>query len=83
MKLKHFVHSIFHRGEIVARFGAATLIKAPQGQWQLVGGTRADRSEARQWASLFLHEAVLPADPAEGNRGLTSREPYTTHVSSL
>ena len=39
MKLKQFVDSIFHRGEIVARFGAATLIKAPQGQWQLMGGT--------------------------------------------
>jgi len=83
MKLKQFVDSIFHRGEVVACFGAAMLIKAPQGQWQLMGGTRADRSEARQWASLFLHEAVLPADPPEGNQGLTSREPYTTHASSL
>jgi hypothetical protein len=44
--------------EVIARFGQAALIKQPNGTWQLKGGSEDDRLSAREWISLFLHEAV-------------------------
>ena len=46
-------------GEIVATFGEAKLIKGRDGRYQLRGGRPDDCFEAREWASLFLHEAVF------------------------
>jgi hypothetical protein len=43
----------------VARFGTARLIQMPSGRFLLIGGTTEERLAAREWASLFLHEAVL------------------------
>jgi hypothetical protein len=34
------------------------LIKQTNGTWQLQGGSEEDRLSAREWISLFLHEAV-------------------------
>jgi hypothetical protein len=45
--------------EVIARFGQAALIKQTDGTWQLKGGSAEDRLSAREWTSLFLHEAVL------------------------
>jgi len=59
MKIKQLMDSLTVRGEIVARFGAATLVKQPEGRIRLVGGSESDRIEAREWVSLFLHEVVL------------------------
>ncbi len=59
MKLRHLIESILLQGKIVARFGAAKLVEEPRGRFQLIGGTMEDRLAAREWASLFLHEAVL------------------------
>ncbi len=44
---------------MVARFGAAALVKTKEGRFALRGGSRSDHIEARDWASMFLHEAVL------------------------
>jgi hypothetical protein len=46
-------------GEIMARFGEAKLVKKLSGKIELVGGTDADRAAAREWTSLFLHEAAV------------------------
>jgi hypothetical protein len=46
--------------EVIARFGKAALIKQPNGSWQLNGGSAEDRLSAREWISLFQHEAVVP-----------------------
>jgi len=59
MKLKQLIQSIILQTKTVARFGTARLIKAPSGRFQLIGGTTEDRLVAREWTSLFLHEAVL------------------------
>jgi len=59
MKLKYLLESWLVRGEVVACFGTARLVKQPEGRFQLVGGSEAERSEAREWVSLFLHEAVV------------------------
>jgi hypothetical protein len=44
---------------IVARFGAAALVRTPEGRFTLRGGNKSDHIEARDWASMFLHEAVI------------------------
>ena len=43
----------------IARFGQASLVKTKEGRFTLRGGSKADHIEARDWASMFLHEAVL------------------------
>jgi hypothetical protein len=47
------------RGDSVAQFGNASLILQSDGKYRLDGGSRDDHAEAREWASLFLHEAVI------------------------
>ena len=43
----------------VARFGQASLVRTKEGCFTLRGGSKSDHIEARDWASMFLHEAVL------------------------
>jgi hypothetical protein len=43
---------------LVARFGQAKLVTRANGQTELRGGTEADRLEAREWISMFMHDAV-------------------------
>ena len=43
----------------VATFGQARLIQKPTGKIELIGGTVADRIAAKEWVSLFLHEATV------------------------
>ncbi|HEY3862346.1 MAG TPA: hypothetical protein VGO59_10695 [Verrucomicrobiae bacterium] len=61
MKLKIHDENLARGCEVIAQFGKAALIKQFDGTWQLQGGSDDDRLSAREWASLFLHEAVLPA----------------------
>lgn len=44
-------------GETLATFGEAKLVKKLNGEIELVGGSADDRTAAREWVSLFLHEA--------------------------
>jgi len=46
-------------GEVMASWGEARLMKFLDGKWELCGGSENDRTEAREWISLFLHDAVL------------------------
>lgn len=50
---------------LLARFGAAHLVKRFDGQVELRGGNREERQDAREWLSLFLHEAPF-GDPVRG-----------------
>jgi hypothetical protein len=43
----------------LAKFGTARLIQKSTGKIELVGGTVADRIAAKEWVSLFLHEATV------------------------
>jgi hypothetical protein len=60
MKLESLDERPARGAEVIARFGQAALIQQPNGSWQLQGGSEEDRLSAREWISLFLHEAVLP-----------------------
>jgi hypothetical protein len=46
-------------GETLARFGEARLVKDLSGKIELLGGSPDDRREARQWCSMFMHEAII------------------------
>jgi hypothetical protein len=50
-------------GEVLAYFGQARLVKKLDGKLELVGGTNEDRTAAREWISLFCHEAVVREEP--------------------
>ncbi|HVV01875.1 MAG TPA: hypothetical protein VHH88_10975 [Verrucomicrobiae bacterium] len=52
---------------VIALFGRGRLVKKSRTQFELVGGTRDDYAEAREWVSFFLHEAVL--SPLERTAG--------------
>ena len=62
MKFKHLPGPDRCEGETIANFGAARLVKDLTGKFRLIGGTPTDRAAAREWCSLFLHEAVIPPD---------------------
>lgn len=47
------------KGETIATFGDARLVKYLDGKIQLIGGTLDDRRAAREWCSLFLHQATV------------------------
>jgi hypothetical protein len=59
MKLESCDETQARGQEVTARFGKAALIRRPDGTWQLKGGSEEDRLSAREWISLFLHEAVV------------------------
>lgn len=57
--------------QVIARFGQAELVVTASGRMELRGGSAADVAEAREWISLFMHEAVpvrvpAPAGQAQG-----------------
>jgi hypothetical protein len=58
MKLKFF-RPFKNEGELIASWGEARLIKYLDGKTELKGGSDQDRAEAREWMSLFWHEAVV------------------------
>jgi len=43
----------------VHQFGQARLVRLPNGQHELIGGTDADHAAAFEWSSLFAHEIVF------------------------
>jgi hypothetical protein len=51
------------RGKLVASFGAARLIRHRDGHWELSDGSPTDHAAAREWCSLFQHEATFPSMP--------------------
>lgn len=60
MKIKRPLDHLRGRdGETIAVFGAARLVKHLDGKIQHLGGSRDDRRAAREWCSMFLHEAAL------------------------
>lgn len=58
MKLFH-LFSPRLTGRVIEQFGQAKLVKLPNGQHELIGGTDSDRTAAFEWASLFAHEIVF------------------------
>jgi hypothetical protein len=45
-------------GQLVASFGSARLVRKLHGKYILHGGAPEDNTAAKEWISLFFHEAV-------------------------
>jgi len=48
---------------VIATFGQATLVELADETLELRGGQSADRTMAKEWISLFMHEAVMRIAP--------------------
>ncbi len=59
MRITDFSFALRNDSECIAQFGQARLVKRADGRYELRGGTPDDHAEAREWASLFLHEAYF------------------------
>ena len=59
MKLNLLARIQQNDGELIASFGDARLVKKLNGKIELLGGTETDRAEAREWCSMFFHEAIV------------------------
>ena len=59
MKIRHLCRDPIITGKIVRRFGGAVLVQRKNGRHELVGGTAADYTEAKEWASFFAHDIVF------------------------
>src|SRR6266545_7485025 len=44
--------------QTITTFGQAQLIRRVDGRLELCGGSRSDHTAAKEWISLFMHEAV-------------------------
>ena len=74
MKLKNIIPQRY-RSHVVRQFGDAKLIRQPNGQHELVGGTDTDRANAFEWSSLFAHEIVFTHYHREPKTHCRSRKP--------
>jgi hypothetical protein len=62
--MKNRIKSLFgpKSERIVTTFGQARLVVLPDATMELRGGRSDDRTAAKEWISLFMHEAVLKFD---------------------
>ena len=74
MKLQNLVAKRY-RKQIVRQFGDAKLVRLPNGQHELIGGTDADRANAFEWTSHFAHEIVFTHYHREPKTHCRSRKP--------
>jgi len=51
------------KGETIAAFGHARLVRQTDGRHELIAGTAEDAADARDWCSLFAHEIVFSPAP--------------------
>ncbi len=51
--------SLKNDGRVIAQFGRARLVRRSDGGFEVMGGTISDHTDAKQWISLFLHEAAV------------------------
>jgi CheY-like chemotaxis protein len=63
MKSKLFGRLFCEKSTTVASFGSASLICHREGRWELRGGSHGEHAAAREWCSLFQHEATFPSAP--------------------
>ena len=45
--------------QVLAWFGEARVVRLRGGRTQIRGGGKLEQAEAREWASMFCHEAML------------------------
>jgi len=63
MKIRNFFPEFEDEGEVVALFGQAKLVKYLDGKSELRGGSKEDLVAAKEWISMFWHEAEVREGP--------------------
>ena len=58
MRIRNFFPMLKSDSQVLAAFGEAKLVQYLDGKLELKGGSNSDRIAAREWISLFMHEAV-------------------------
>lgn len=58
---------------LIAHFGAARLFELPDGRAVLRGGAGPERTEAKEWISLFAHELGLSFSSSTPEKGTDPR----------
>jgi CheY-like chemotaxis protein len=76
MKTRTPALSRWNKGKSVASFGTADLIHHDNGHWELRGGSPVDHAAAREWSSLFEHDAAFASKPLP----LTNSQAETTKM---
>jgi hypothetical protein len=54
------------KGETIATFGVARLVRQLDGRHELIGGTPAHHAAAREWCALFAPQVVFSSTPQRG-----------------
>ena len=67
MKISCCLPGIGSKRKVIACFGRAKLVRTPDCGYELHGGSDEDHAEAREWVSLFFHEAVIRRVTAPGD----------------
>ena len=75
MKLQNLI-PLRYRTKLIRQFGQAKLVKLPNGQHELIGGTDQDRTTAFEWSSLFAHEIVFTHYHREDHARNRPRKPW-------
>jgi hypothetical protein len=59
MNLRNYFPPFKNESQLIATFGHAQLVKLLNGKLELRGGSKGDRLAAKEWISLFMHNAVV------------------------
>ena len=73
MKLNLVMPRLFSEANLIATFGTARLMRKFNGDYYILGGSSADHAAAKEWVSMFCHEASISFPPT-----LTNRAPAAT-----
>ena len=57
---------------IVATFGRASLVRIAGASYELRGASEDDLTAAKEWVSMFMHEALLCIDPVPHRRATSN-----------
>jgi hypothetical protein len=59
MRIRNLFPDFKDEVEVIAVWGGAKLVKYLDGKLELRGGSKEDHADAREWISMFWHEAVV------------------------
>ena len=68
MKNRHPSTKTKTQARVLTSFGRASLVRVAGTNYELRGGSDDERTAAKEWISLFLHEAVLCNRPVPQSR---------------
>ena len=68
MKLNLVMPRPYFDANHIATFGNAHLMRKYNGDYHIVGGSPVDHTAAKEWVSMFMHEAAITFAPVLAKR---------------